>query len=71
MNEVLAVLYYCFVVNDYSEDKDEDPVIPSMYHESDLFFSFSNFSIIYKSFSIISIFKENFFFTANKIGHQI
>jgi hypothetical protein len=45
MNEVLAVLYYCFVVNDYSEDKDEDPVIPSMYHESDLFFSFSNIMV--------------------------
>lgn len=45
MNEVLAVLYYCYVVNDYSEDDDEEPIIPSMYHESDLFFSFSNIMV--------------------------
>lgn len=45
MNEVLAVIYYCYVMNDYSEDDDEEPIIPSMYHESDLFFSFSNMMV--------------------------
>lgn len=45
MNEVLAVIYYCYVMNDYSEDNGDDPIIPSMYHESDLFFSFSNIMV--------------------------
>lgn len=41
MNEVLAVLYYCFVENDYTDDAEgEEPIIPPMYHESDLFFAF-------------------------------
>ena len=33
MNEILAVLYYCFKDND---------VIPSKYNESDLYFTFQN-----------------------------
>lgn len=47
MNEVLAVIFYCYLENDsYSHDYEfpEDPkaVIPIKYHESDLFFSFTN-----------------------------
>lgn len=45
MNEVLAVLYFCYVENDYSDDCDEDSVIPTKYNESDLFFSFSNIMV--------------------------
>lgn len=45
MNEVLAVLYYCYVENDYSDDCDEDSIVPTQYIESDLFFSFSNIMV--------------------------
>lgn len=47
MNEVLAVLYYCYVENDFEDDNEggDSPIIPSMYHESDLFFSFSNIMV--------------------------
>ena len=48
MNEVLAVIYYAYMEHDYSstiEEIDCDPIIPTKYHESDLFFSFSNIMI--------------------------
>ena len=48
MNEVLAVIYYAYMEHDYSSTTDEidcDPIIPTKYHESDLFFSFSNIMI--------------------------
>ena len=37
MNEVLAVIYYCYY--------EQNSVILTKYHESDLFFSFSNIII--------------------------
>ena len=37
MNEVLAVIYYCYY--------EQNSVILTKYHESDLFFSFSNIMI--------------------------
>jgi hypothetical protein len=37
MNEVLAVIYYCYY--------EQNSVISTKYHESDLFFSFSNIMI--------------------------
>ena len=39
MNEVLAVIYFCFL---NPEDKENDPIIDKKYRESDLFFSFTN-----------------------------
>jgi len=39
MNEVLAVIYYCFLNPD---DPDNEPIIGHQYRESDLFFSFTN-----------------------------
>jgi hypothetical protein len=51
MNEVLAVLYYCFVNHDLVEETPEGvideskAIIPLKYYESDLFFSFSNIMI--------------------------
>lgn len=49
MNEVLAVLYYCFYENeDYrvrADGKENDPVILEKYHESELFFAFNNMMI--------------------------
>lgn len=39
MNEVLAVIYYCFL---NPEDTQNDGIIESKYIESDLFFSFTN-----------------------------
>ena len=45
MNEVLAVLYYCYVENDFQEEEADGPIIPAKYHESDLFFSFSNIMV--------------------------
>lgn len=36
MNEVLAVIYYCFLM------QDNEPIIPRKYLEADLFFSFTN-----------------------------
>ena len=40
MNEVLAVIYYCY--NEYDKD---NVVIPKKYFESDVFFSFSNIMV--------------------------
>ena len=37
MNEVLAVIYYCYY--------EQNSVILTKYHESDLFFSFSNIMV--------------------------
>ena len=37
MNEVLAVIYYCYY--------EQNSVILIKYHESDLFFSFSNIMV--------------------------
>ena len=37
MNEVLAVIYYCYY--------EQNSVILNKYHESDLFFSFSNIMV--------------------------
>jgi len=45
MNEVLAVLYYCFLDCDYNNYKEYDAIIDNKYLESDLFFSFSNIMI--------------------------
>jgi TBC1 domain family member 13 len=47
MNEVLAVIYYCYLENDsfsndYLSQGEKKAVIPIEYHESDLFFSFTN-----------------------------
>ena len=47
MNEVLAVIYYCYLENDgfskdYKSEGEKVAVIPIEYHESDLFFSFTN-----------------------------
>jgi hypothetical protein len=42
MNEVLAVIYYCFYEQDF---QGEEAVIPHKYYESDLFFSFSNIMV--------------------------
>jgi hypothetical protein len=52
MNEVLAVIYYCFLEFDAhrEDEKVEDEslkkaVIPRKFHESNLFFSFSNIMV--------------------------
>ena len=45
MNEVLAVLYYCFLYCDYNNEKEYPPNIDNKYLESDLFFSFSNIMV--------------------------
>jgi len=50
MNEVLAVIYYNYLNNDlYVETEtgpdDSQAMIPHKYHESSLFFSFSNIMI--------------------------
>ena len=37
MNEVLAVIYYC-----YLDPKSTNEIVPKKYLESDLFFSFTN-----------------------------
>lgn len=47
MNEVLAVIYYCYLENDgfsmdYLSEGEKMAIIPIEYHESDLFFSFTN-----------------------------
>ena len=47
MNEVLAVIYYCYLKHDdHREDDnildDTHAIIPRKYLESDLFFSFCN-----------------------------
>ena len=42
MNEVLAVLYCCFLEN-YGFSP--NCIIPKKYHESDLFFTFSNLMV--------------------------
>lgn len=47
MNEVLAVIYYCYLKCDNykeinSQNDDSEAIIPRKYLESDLFFSFSN-----------------------------
>ena len=41
MNEVLAVIYWCYL----KQDNKEKPVVDPKYLESDLFFSFSNLMI--------------------------
>ena len=58
MNEVLAVLYYCYVENDYSDDCDEDSIIPTIYIESDLFFSFTNVMVELKDGFLRELDKE-------------
>ena len=50
MNEVLAVIYYNYLNNDLyveteTELDDSQAMIPRKYHESALFFSFSNIMI--------------------------
>jgi hypothetical protein len=47
MNEVLAVLYYCFLNDDDYENDPEGQscIFERKYHESDLFFSFQNIMI--------------------------
>jgi hypothetical protein len=50
MNEVLAVLYYCYLEcdsfsNDFEYPEQAKSIIPIRYHESDLFFSFTNIMI--------------------------
>lgn len=52
MNEVLAVIYYCFLEYDKhrEDEKIEDPslhqsVVHRKFHESNLFFSFSNIMV--------------------------
>lgn len=47
MNEVLAVIYYCYLKHDSHKEvdgelDDSNAIIPRKYIESDLFFSFSN-----------------------------
>lgn len=47
MNEVLAVIYYCYLKCDNHREVDDEvddslAIIPRKYHEADLFFSFSN-----------------------------
>lgn len=42
MNEVLAVIYYCYFEHDF---QGEDAIVSYKYFESDLFFSFSNIMI--------------------------
>lgn len=45
MNEVLAVIYFCYYEYDFYPHGDEMAIVPYQYHESDLFFSFSNIMI--------------------------
>lgn len=40
MNEVLAVIYYCFLNPD--DNIENEPIVSKKYLESDLFFSFTN-----------------------------
>ena len=47
MNEVLAVIYYCYLKCDNHREVDHEAddslaIIPRKYHEADLFFSFTN-----------------------------
>ena len=44
MNEVLAVIYYCFLEQDRRES-DGGAFIPRKYAESDAFFAFSNIMV--------------------------
>lgn len=44
MNEVLAVLYFCFLDQE-RDDTDGGPVFPEQYFESDLFFAFQSVMI--------------------------
>lgn len=41
MNEVLAVIYYCF----YEQDSQENRVVDDLYTESDAFFAFSSLMV--------------------------
>ena len=45
MNEVLAVLYYCFLDCDYNNSNEYQSIVDNKYLESDLFFSFSNIMV--------------------------
>jgi hypothetical protein len=54
MNEVLAVLYYCFLKEDY----DESPIIDHKNLESELFFSFTNLMIELKDGFLRELDKE-------------
>lgn len=52
MNEVLAVIYYCFL------KQDENQIISSKYLETDLFFSFTNLMIELKDGFLRELDKE-------------
>lgn len=46
MNEVLAVIYFCYYEHDFLHNDDQEmAIIPKKYFESDLFFSFSNIMV--------------------------
>ena len=63
MNEVLAVLYHCFLEQDtYETDDAQDDskaVIPRKYVESDLFFCFQNLMIELKDGFLRELDKES------------
>ena len=42
MNEVLGILYYCFLMNEQPEGFE---ILPNKYLESDLFFAFQNIMV--------------------------
>jgi hypothetical protein len=54
MNEVIAVLYWCFL----KQDNKASPVISRKYLESDLFFSFTNFMVELKDGFLRELDKE-------------
>ena len=54
MNEVLAVIYYCFLKQDYKEN----PVFDGKFLESDLFFAFTNIMIELKDGFLRELDKE-------------
>jgi hypothetical protein len=54
MNEVLAVLYYCFLKQDY----EMNPVFSDKYLESELFFAFTNLMVELKDGFLRELDKE-------------
>ena len=60
MNEILAVLYYCFLKEDNYDDDTEGSfaIFPRKHHESDLFFSFQSIMIELKDGFLRELDKE-------------
>ena len=63
MNEVLAVIYYCYLMHDDHREvdninDDSNAIIPRKYLESDLFFSFTNIMIEMKDGFLRELDKE-------------